>query len=533
MAFNSLQYIVFLLIMLVVYYLIPRKIKIIRNIWLLAGSYYFYMQWNAKYALLILFSTIMTYVSGRIIAKYNSQTVSAPESSSDAKSKHNIEESSNTQTYKGSKSNIKRKSALVLCVTISLLLLGFFKYSTMIMSYAGAILSKVGVSGLPTFEWVILPVGISFFTLQSMGYVIDVYRGDVEAEKDFIYYALFVSFFPQLVAGPIERSGNLLSQFKEDHRMSFEQLKKGILLVLYGLFLKMVIADGAAVIVDAVYADYEKYTGMFVIVGTVFFLIQLYCDFYGYSTIARGSAYLLGIRLMDNFEAPFYSMSIKEFWRRWHVSLTGWFRDYLYIPLGGNRKGFIRGNINLMIVFLVSGLWHGASISFVIWGGLNGLYQVISNIWNKKIKHIFSFVEQQSENEKQIVNPSFATRLLKRFITFGLVTFTMLFFRAGQFKTALEMIKNMISTCNPDILLNDSLYELGMSQNHFTILVLAIVVMFIVDYFKYKKIDILSSVLSQPYWFRLLVFLTLFMAIILCGCYGSAYDIHQFVYFQF
>lgn len=207
-----------------------------------------------------------------------------------------------------------------------------------------------------------------FFTLQSLGYLIDIYRGDIYAEKNYFKFALFVSFFPQLVAGPIERSKNLLKQLNTPKRFSYENLRRGFFLVVWGMFLKVVIADRAAIFVDSVYGNYYTYGGLYIVFATVLFSIQIYCDFHGYSTIARGVAMTMGYSLVENFNAPYFSQSVKEFWRRWHISLSSWFRDYLYIPLGGNRKGLMRKNLNLLVVFLVSGLWHGASFSYIFWG---------------------------------------------------------------------------------------------------------------------------------------------------------------------
>lgn len=220
----------------------------------------------------------------------------------------------------------------------------------------------------PVFD-IILPVGISFYTFQALSYTMDVYRNDIYAEKNFFKYALFVSFFPQLVAGPIERSKNLLNQLSNPIKFSFVKARDGLLLMLWGFFLKIVLADRIALFVDTVYASYEIYTGGYLIIATFLFSVQIYCDFYGYSVIAMGAAEILGIQLMENFYAPYFSTSVSDFWRNWHISLTSWFKDYLYIPLGGNKKGKLRKYVNKMIVFLVSGLWHGAEMSFVIWGG--------------------------------------------------------------------------------------------------------------------------------------------------------------------
>lgn len=301
----------------------------------------------------------------------------------------------------------------------------------------------------------------------------------MDAEKNFLRYALFVSFFPQLIAGPIERSKNLLVQLRQPHSFSYENLRKGALLILYGLFLKMVIADRAAVIVDTVYQNSGVYPGFFIAVATIFFSIQIYCDFYGYSTIARGSALIMGIRLMDNFNAPYFSRSVKEFWRRWHISLSGWFRDYLYIPLGGNRRGKLKKEKNLLAVFAVSGLWHGASLAFVFWGILNGVYQVIEDVvedikaWLKK--YLQRWQGPFEKREDSILQP-FSRKLFQTVLTFLLITFAWLFFRAGELDRAIGRLAGM---------------------------------------------------------FRVSGIMLLLFTILLYGCYGELYDVQQFIYFQF
>ena len=374
---------------------------------------------------------------------------------------------------------------------------------------------------------IILPVGISFYTLQSLGYLIDVYRGEIYVEKNFLRYALFVSFFPQLVAGPIERSKNLLKQLGTKHRLTYYNIRDGILLILYGLFLKMVIADRAAVWVDEVYSKPDVYQGFYIIFATILFAIQIYCDFYGYSTIARGSAQLMGISLMDNFNAPYYSKSVKEFWRRWHISLSSWFRDYLYIPLGGNRKGTIRKRINLMIVFTVSGLWHGASLAYIFWGMLNGIYQVAAEIKDAG-KHFIRRVLKLPEGKD-----TFSARAGKTAITFFLVTFAWLFFRAGGFHAAMEVLTNMAANMDGLILFDGSLYGLGVDRQSMYIMFISIAVLFAVDHYKYRGVDVLQKFWEQGYWLKAACIVGMILTITLYGCYGTMYDVQQFIYFQF
>ena len=429
MLFNSIDFLIFLPIVLVIYYIIPMKYK---HIWLLISSYYFYMCWNAKYVLLIFVSTVITYLSGILIDKVEKTW---PDVNDIGK-------------YK--------KLILALSFVSNLGILFYFKYINFTLDIVTRVLSKMNISmNVPVFD-VILPVGISFYTFQALSYSVDVYRGEVAPEHDFFRYALFVSFFPQLVAGPIERSKNLLTQLREPRKFDFGYAFDGILLMLWGLFLKIVLADRIAIFVDTVYGDCEHYQGIYLIVATVLFAVQIYCDFSGYSSIAMGTAKLLGIELMDNFNAPYLSTSVADFWRRWHISLTSWFKDYLYIPLGGSRRGTFRKYINKMIVFILSGLWHGAQLTFVVWGAINGLYQVIGEVLmpiRKKVSDIIG-INRNSEGV-------YALCVLA---TFALVDFTWIFFRADSLGRAIYIIKSILNTENIWTLFDGSLYNCGLDE---------------------------------------------------------------------
>lgn len=526
MLFNTPQYILFLPLVVLLYYCLPRKV---RYIWLLIVSYYFYMQWNPLYVTLLFSCTLLTYVSALIIEKINF--------SPDSQAASNFSQNDKFILHA---SRTKQRICLALCILLNLCVLGFFKYFYFGIDCLNHLLRLVHLNEVGWNHDILLPVGISFYTLQALGYLIDVYRGDIRAEKNFLKYALFVSFFPQLVAGPIERSKNLLTQLQGSHSLQYENIRKGMLLVLYGLFLKMVIADRAAMIVDTVYNNSETYAGFYIVVATCFFAIQIYCDFYGYSTIARGSALLMGIRLTDNFNAPYFSKSVKEFWRRWHISLSGWFRDYLYIPLGGNRKGRLRKDGNLLTVFAVSGLWHGASFSFIFWGLLNGIYQVAEGFY-QDVKQLIGnhwnvFLENRglSDNNSAVDDARrFCRELSRTIFTFGLVTFAWLFFRAGGLSSAYEIITNMLHIDNWMILFDGSLYELGVAKNYMNALIVSILILFLVDYQKYQGKDAAEWLLNQRWAFRIFIYMFLIFTILLYGCYGELYDTQQFIYFQF
>lgn len=277
------------------------------------------------------------------------------------------------------KKELKKKLVVAFSLCSNLGILAFFKYSNFAIDTLNGLLRVLHVAPVNARIDVVLPVGISFYTFQALSYTMDIYRDEIYHEKNFLKYALFVSFFPQLVAGPIERSKNLLKQINQKHDFDLSGVHSGLVLMLFGLFQKMVISDNVAIIVDKVYNDYKHYNGVALIFATILFAIQIYCDFGGYSNIAIGAARVMGFDLMENFNTPYLADSVTGFWKRWHISLTSWFRDYLYIPLGGNRKGKFRKYVNIMIVFLVSGLWHGASWHYVAWGGINGFYQIVED----------------------------------------------------------------------------------------------------------------------------------------------------------
>lgn len=498
MLFNSIEFLIFFPIVVLVYFAIPKKIK---HLWLLAASYYFYMCWNAKYALLILSSTVITYVSGLLIEKVKDSA------------------------YETAKQTVLKKWIVAGSFVMNLGILFYFKYINFAMTTLTSVFAKIHIQlNIPAFD-IILPVGISFYTFQALSYTMDVYRDEIYAEKNFFRYALFVSFFPQLVAGPIERSKNLLKQLAVPKKFCFEDAREGMLLMLWGFFLKIVLADRIAVFVDTVYDYFPAFPGVYLVVATMLFAIQIYCDFAGYSTIAMGAAKVLGIKLMENFDAPYLSASVAEFWRRWHISLTSWFKDYLYIPLGGSRKGVIRKYMNKMIVFLVSGLWHGASFSFIAWGGLNGLYQVIGEILQPIRDKLVSVLHL---NRK-----SLGHKLINTVGTFVLVDFSWIFFRTGSFMGALERIKSIISVKNSWILFDGSLYQCGLDEKNFRLMLIGIVILLLVDFCKRKGIKIREVIVKQDYWFRWLFIAFAISAILTFGIWGPNYNEANFIYFQF
>lgn len=372
---------------------------------------------------------------------------------------------------------------------------------------------------------VILPVGISFYTFQALSYTMDVYRGEIYAEKNFLKYALFVSFFPQLVAGPIERSKNLLKQINKVHRFDVEKVRSGLLLMVYGFFQKVVVSEYLAIVVNNVYDNYTERTGYQLLIASICFAFQIYCDFGGYSNIAIGAARVMGFELMENFNAPYFSQSVAEFWRRWHISLSTWFRDYLYIPLGGNRKGKVRKQINLMIVFLVSGLWHGASMHYVIWGGINGLYQVIGSILKP--------VRKKAMQTLHIDENVFSHKFLKTVMTFGLIDVSWVFFRA-TFRQALSILKHIMMFWKSSwFSWGHNLEAMGLDAKTVWVLIIALLILFFADVCKYCRFDMNAFLLKQGIWMRWIIYMAAIFGILIFGIYGPSYDASEFIYFQF
>ena len=340
MLFNSIPFLLFFPVVCLLYFCIPCTQTRARNLLLLGASYYFYMNWEPAYALLLLTSTTVTYLAALGIARLEKQ-------------RH-------------------KKWCLVGSLVVNLAILFLFKYYNFVASNVEWALKASGLAiDLPAFG-LLLPVGISFYTFQALGYSIDVYRGTTKVERDFPTYALFVSFFPQLVAGPIERSNNLLPQFRQQHRFDYDRVMAGARLMAWGYFMKLALADRCGLYVDSVFNNVEMHNGGSYLVASLLFPFQIYGDFAGYSLIAIGVARVLGFRLMENFHRPYFACSVGEFWHRWHISLSTWFKDYVYIPLGGNRVGRARNYFNLLVTFVVSGIWHGANWTFLCWGGLHG-----------------------------------------------------------------------------------------------------------------------------------------------------------------
>lgn len=414
----------------------------------------------------------------------------------------------------------KRKLLLICSLVANIGVLAIFKYYNFLYENLSFLFHGFGLSNPLPYLSILLPIGLSFHTFQAMSYTVEVYRGHQKAERHFGIYSLYVMFYPQLVAGPIERPQNLLHQFREKYDFDYERVTSGLRLMVWGLFKKVVMADRLAIVVDKVYNDPTHHNSLSLIIATVFFSFQIFCDFSGYSDMAIGAARIMGFKLMTNFNKPYQSKSIHEFWKRWHISLSTWFRDYLYITIGGNRVSVPRWYLNLFIVFLVSGLWHGANWTFFIWGALHGFYLVFSIITKKareRINKLFLF-------DKVPFIPAFTT--------FVLVAFAWIFFRANNVNSAFY-IASHVFTGLPELwhklITHQSVFEnLGLSKFDLIFSVFLISCLELIQYMQ-NKIDISLVLIKQPAYIRWSLYYVAALVIIFLGVFKN----RQFIYFQF
>ncbi len=473
MLFNSIEYIIFFPLVALIYFLLP-KVKH-RQILLLFGSWFFYAAWKPEYIILLLISTFVDYVVARKI--YKTEKVS------------------------------KRKLLLVLSIGVNLGILFSFKYFNFVDNNLYRILNYYNLSYSSFTNDLLLPVGISFYTFQTLSYTIDVYRKKISPEKQFIKFALFVSFFPQLVAGPIERAGHLLPQFNIKHKFNYERVTSGLKLVFWGFFQKVVIADSMARFVEAVYSKPGGYHTMDLLLVTFFFGIQILSDFSGYTDIARGSAKILGYDIRINFNLPYFAQSFADFWRRWHISLSTWFRDYVFIPLGGSRSSTkYRIYFNIMFTFVLSGFWHGAGWNFLTWGALHGLYYIIENIILNKFPSL------------KVIDNKFV-KLFKILFVFLLVNFAWIFFRSPSITIAFTVI---------DRIFDFSFIGITFDKQSVLLNFLLSVFLFSVHLIERKK-DIVTYVSLQPLLIRWGIYYVMAFALITLGNFGLT----EFIYFQF
>ncbi len=484
MLFNSFQFLIFFPVVTVIYFLLPHRWRWLH---LLLASCVFYAAFIPAYILVLFATIIIDYIAGIYIEKAQGK---------------------------------RRKNFLVISILSNVGVLAIFKYYNFFIENVNVLLSNFNITGDPLpYLSIILPIGLSFHTFQAMSYTIEVYRGNQKAEKHFGIYALYVMFYPQLVAGPIERPQNMLHQFHEKKYFKYDNLIEGMKLITWGLFKKVVIADRLSLLVNEVYNNPTEYQGLTFVAATIFFAFQIYCDFSGYSSIALGSAKVMGFTLIQNFNMPYLATSIREFWQRWHISLSTWFRDYLYIPLGGSKVGKWRWYYNLFITFLVSGIWHGANWTYIIWGGLHGVYIITEQMMasgQTQINKVFGWV------------PLAMIDVLKRLWVFVLVCFAWIFFRANTIEDAMLIVKRSfnLTQYGPEHLslqsvlaINHSIYPIDVSLSWLWIGFLVSI--------EYIFRNYSFQLIARPV--RWAVYIGGIMIILLFG----VYDNKQFIYFQF
>ena len=493
MNFNSLHFLCFFPIVAACYFSIHHRY---RWMLLLAASYYFYMCWRVEYSILLISTTLVTYIAGLKMGR--------------------------------ARCDSERKKYLVFSLILNLSLLFIFKYLNFMNESLNSVFKGLNLDFHVAGVDFLLPVGISFYTFLAIGYTMDVYRGEIKPETHLGKYSLFISFFPQLLAGPIARSTHLIPQFSQRHDFDYSRVIDGLRQMIWGFFKKLVIADRLAVIVNHVYEKPQDFSGIPLIVATVFFAYQIYCDFSGYSDIAIGAARIMGFDLMTNFRQPYLSKSISDFWRNWHISLSTWFKDYLYIPLGGNRVGAFRLYYNLMVVFLISGLWHGAEWTFVLWGALHGFYLIVS-IATKDVRKKFVEISRLSKFSK-ILN------CIRVIITFTLVCFAWVFFRAESLHDAFYIILHLFTGTNEFILnigvtgyIRSIFGQLGVSQQELMNACLFIMALEMVQILQ-RNNRVRERFFSAPIWIRWSAYYALTGAVLFFGSFNSS---QAFIYFQF
>jgi alginate O-acetyltransferase complex protein AlgI len=490
MLFNSIDFALFFPIVFILYWMVAKKLQL-RNALILVASYVFYGWWDWRFLLLIVISSAVDYVVGQQLIK--------------------------------AQSNAQRKWLLGLSLLVNLGFLCYFKYANFFIETFIDGFRLFGMQLESTTLNIILPVGISFYTFQTLSYTIDIYNKKLQPTKDALAFFSFVAFFPQLVAGPIERASHLLPQFHKTYIFNYNRVRSGLLLMAFGLFKKMVIADRAAIYANEVFNNPEAYNGVPYLIGIFLFAFQIYCDFSGYSDIAIGAARTMGFDLMKNFDSPYFSRSLTEFWRRWHISLSTWFRDYVYIPLGGSKKGRFRTYANLFIVFVVSGLWHGAAITFVVWGAIHGIVLMVE-------KALYS-AKQPLYKKSYLITQNWLARLLSAIMIFSIVCLAWIFFRANSMGDAILILKGVFTTFNWDQITLLETYKIGFTGIEIWVL-LGFIALLCVAEIMHKRFNLFRLMQKQPIVIRWSSYLVIVFTIIVFGVYGTGIP-KEFIYFQF
>ena len=530
MAINSVYFIVFIAVICMLYFIFPKKAKWVV---LLAGSYVFYWISSNKLTVFLLTTTISIYFLARILNRIDTTT----------KQRCKTIESKDEKKVIKNKAKSNKKLLLALGIIINLGILAVLKYSNFIGGNLNSLFKALNFSIEIPFVHFILPLGISYYTLQALGYLIDVYRGKYEADKNFFRVALFLSFFPQMVEGPIGRYDHLAHQLYEPHSFKYENVKNGMLLILWGYFKKMVIADRAALFVNEVFGNYGNYVGIPTFVAIAFYTLQIYAEFSGCIDIVRGTAQMLGIDMAENFKRPFFSKSVQEFWRRWHITLGTWLKDYVFYPVSFSKatiniansakKIFKNSYITKLIpaafalffVWFANGIWHGASWKYLVYG----LYYYIIMLFGMLLEPLGDKIIKTLKLKKEV----FSYRLWQMVRTTGFVLIGMLIFRAEQLKDAFTMFTNIFTTKNLEMVLNGKLYNIGFKPADFVVVLIGLLILFVVGILQEKGHKLRDDISKQNIIFRWILYYGVIFAILIFGIYGPGYQLSDFIYGQF
>lgn len=487
MALNSIEFCLFLVLSVLIYYAMPNKK---RYLVLLIASYFFYATYNVVFLFWMLFSTISTYVCA-ILVDYDS---------------------------------VRKKLYVVTGIGINIIILLYFKYFNFIIDNVNYAINIFDLNFHISKRSILLPIAISYYTLQVIAYMVDVYNLKIVPEKNFFKYALFVSFFPKLISGPIEKPVSFFQNFGKDDKKAMINIYRGGLLFLFGIFIKMVVADRIAILANTVFDHFYIYESFELFIGLIAYSIQIYCDFNSYSLMALGMAKIFGYSITNNFNAPYFSKTIKEFWRRWHISLSQWLKEYIYIPLGGSRCNKLCKYRNILITFIVSGIWHGASWNFICWGGIHGLYQIVESVLEPYREKI----------EKHLKSTSVSYKLIQVISTYFLVSFAWLFFRTNDIADSILFIKRLFTRINIWAVFDGAIFNLGIDSKEMIVLVIGLAVVFMVDkilFYTGETFDLFIE--KQILIFQVTCIVLLVVSVIVFGVYGEGYAESQFIYFQF
>lgn len=496
MQFASPSYLLFLALAAIVYFRLPNGR--LRSVWLLAASYFFYVSLSAWWTVVLVAVTAIGYVGGRSIAAVD-------------------------RTEPGADRRARRRTTV--SVVLVGLVLAAFKYASVTKAVLGGALAFAGFGKAGPVIALALPIGVSFWTFQTISYLVDVYRGRLAPERDLIRYALFIAFFPQVSAGPIARGEQLLPQLSQERTFSFEGMRSGLMLMLWGFFKKTMVADRLGIFVGVVFANPRAWSqsGLVLLAAAVGFAIQIYCDFSGYTDIVRGSARIFGIDLLPNFDRPYLSRSVKEFWRRWHMSLMGWMKEYIYIPLGGSRVSKARRYLNILAVFAFSGIWHGTGITFLVWGLLNGVYQILGEILMPIRTRLLALVHIRPDGRLH--------RVIQTAFTFLLITIGWVFFRAKTLADATYILAHMFVP-SAAFLSHLRAFKIGLTPSEVALTALAAALVFAIDWVS-LRVDLPRLIYRQPLLVRSLIYQVMILTVFIFGAYGPTVRSADFVYFKF